>query len=126
MIKLDFLTDYDVHLFGEAHTIACMTSSAAHVIEQGGQRGTHFGVWAPSAAKVSVVGDFNDGERRHSVRGRCQSGLWTGFVSLWIKELSAYKYHITQNNGMQPSERSDPFGFTQKSDPNRITGLGPG
>ncbi len=43
--------------------------------------GVHFAVWAPNAARVSVVGDFNawDG-RRHPMRKRIDSGLWEIFV----------------------------------------------
>jgi len=48
---------------------------------------------------------------RHSVRGRLVNPDCGPALYLESKELSAYKYHITPNNGMQPSERSDPFGF---------------
>lgn len=111
MIKLDFLTEYDVHLFGEGSHYRLYDKLGAHLIEQGGQRGTHFGVWAPSADRVSVVGDFNEWRPGATPLEKVgQSGLWTGFVPN-IKEKAAYKFHITPNNGMAPSERSDPFGF---------------
>ncbi len=47
--------------------------------------GVHFAVWAPNAARVSVVGDFNfwDG-RRHQM---CRVGD-TGIFSLFVPEIS--------------------------------------
>src|SRR6202041_2696730 len=49
----------------------------AHVREVAGVRGVHFGVWAPNARRVSVVGNFNmwDG-RVHPMRHRGSSGIW--------------------------------------------------
>jgi len=111
MIKTEFLTEFDVHLFSEGSHYRLYDKLGAHVIEQDGQLGTHFAVWAPSAAQISVVGDFNHWRAgANPLEQVAQSGLWTGFVT-GVKEGEAYKYHVTPNNGMQPSERSDPFGF---------------
>ena len=46
-----------------------------------GVAGTRFGVWAPNAERVSVVGDFNrwDG-RTHMLQSRGASGVWELFV----------------------------------------------
>lgn len=112
MIKqLDFLTEFDVHLFSEGSHYRLYEKLGAHVIEQNGQVGTHFAVWAPSAERVSVVGDFNHWKPGATPMEQLgQSGLWTGFVAN-VKDGFAYKYHITPRNGMAPSERSDPFGF---------------
>ena len=53
----------------------------AHPTTVDGVDGTYFAVWAPSAAWVEVVGDFNgwDGHR-HPLARRGASGIWEGFV----------------------------------------------
>ncbi|MGL1797804.1 hypothetical protein ACSTIM_23470, partial [Vibrio parahaemolyticus] len=46
-----------------------------------GSEGVHFAVWAPNAALVCVVGDFNDWDhRRHPMRRRVDIGVWEIFV----------------------------------------------
>jgi 1,4-alpha-glucan branching enzyme len=111
MITMDFLTEFDVHLFSEGSHYRLYDKMGAHVIEQGGQIGTHFAVWAPGADRVSVVGDFNEWRAGATPMNHIgQSGIWTTFVP-GVKNGFAYKYHVTPKNGMPASERSDPFGF---------------
>ena len=72
------LTDTDLHLFNEGTHCRLYRSLGAHPAAAG----THFGVWAPNAASVSVVGDFNAWEPgRSPLTPRGASGLWEGFVS---------------------------------------------
>ena len=56
--------------------------------------GTCFGVWAPNAREVSVIGDFNgwDG-RAHKLTPRGNSGIWEGFVP-GLGKGTLYKFHI--------------------------------
>src|SRR5438105_8066229 len=51
------LTDYDVYLFrqGKHHTL--YEKLGAHHLP--GAAATRFAVWAPNAARVAVIGDFN-------------------------------------------------------------------
>jgi 1,4-alpha-glucan branching enzyme len=89
----------------------------AHVIEHEGVAGVHFAVWAPNAARVSVVGDFNgwDG-RRHVMRLRVSTGVW----EIFIPELGAgaiYKYEILGGNKRLLPLKADPFAFTAERRP---------
>ena len=74
------LTEYDLYLSGEGTHYQKYEKLGAHVREVAGVRGVHFGVWAPNARRVSVVGDFNfwDG-RVHPMRHRGSSGIWEVF-----------------------------------------------
>ncbi|MCX7865382.1 MAG: 1,4-alpha-glucan branching enzyme, partial [Novosphingobium sp.] len=66
----------------------------AHLIDHEGASGVHFAVWAPNAAHVSVVGDFNGWDpSRHQMRRRVDIGVWEIFIPD-IGEWQAYKYRI--------------------------------
>jgi 1,4-alpha-glucan branching enzyme len=73
--------------------------------------GAHFAVWAPNAAAVSVIGDWNgwqSGADPLAARGD-SSGIWEGEVSA-VRRGQAYKYHITSRvNGFRV-EKADPYG----------------
>ena len=44
--------------------------------------GTYFAVWAPNAAQVSVIGDFNGwNAEAHPLRARGRAGIWEGFIA---------------------------------------------
>lgn len=117
MIKTDFITEYDLHLFSEGSHYRLYEKLGAHPTEQDGKKGTHFAVWAPSAKHVSLTGDFNDWNAEATPMQPMQtSGIWTVFVP-GVKEGDNYKYHITPSNGMPPSDRSDPYGFAAEMRP---------
>ncbi|MGH8094592.1 MAG: 1,4-alpha-glucan branching protein GlgB [Chthoniobacterales bacterium] len=102
--------EVDLHLFGEGNHKRLYDKFGAHLREIGGEHGVYFAVWAPNAARVSVVGDFNfwDG-RVNPMRKLVGSGVWEIFIP-GIKEGAHYKYEIrTQTGGLLL--KSDPFGF---------------
>ena len=73
-------------------------------------QGTIFRVWAPSASRVSLVGDFNGWDGRvHPMRNLGSSGIWELFVP-GIAENEIYKYEIKALNG-KIFLKSDPFQF---------------
>jgi 1,4-alpha-glucan branching enzyme len=80
----------------------------AHVVEGG----VHFGVWAPNARYVSVVGDFNGWDPAasplHPVDG---TGIWEGVVD-GASAGQRYKYHL---DGV---EHADPIAFEAETPPN--------
>jgi len=91
----------------------------AHVREVHGVTGTFFAVWAPSAVRVSVVGDFNrwDG-RRHAMR-RNGAGVWEIFVPD-VREGTVYKYEIKARSGLALM-KSDPVAFAAELRPNHAS-----
>ena len=70
--------------------------------------GFSFGVWAPNALAVSLVGDFNgwDGEACPMARGR--DGIWRVFVP-GLADGALYKYRIVSPSG-EILFRADPCG----------------
>ncbi len=111
----DYITDYDIYLFGQGDHHYIYDKLGAHVTEQSGIKGVRFAVWAPNARNVSLIGDFNEWDgRQHQMRQR-QDMIW----ELFIPELgfgTHYKYEIKNPEGhIYP--KSDPFGFTQEIRP---------
>ena len=88
------LGDVDAYLIGEGTHRRLWDALGAHVIEHEGVQGTHFAVWAPSAARVSVIGDFNQWDgRRHPMRRVGVTGVWELFIP-GIGDGALYKYEI--------------------------------
>src|SRR5688500_7050608 len=54
------LTDFDLYLFNEGTHVHIYQKLGAHIVNtEDGRSGVFFGVWAPNAEAVSVIGDFN-------------------------------------------------------------------
>ena len=102
------LGELDLHLFGEGRHELIYEKLGAHAITYDGVKGISFAVWAPAAAQVSVVGNFNawDGTR-NPMRRLGRSGVWETHVpSLQSGEL--YKYQI-QAPGLPAFLKADPY-----------------
>jgi 1,4-alpha-glucan branching enzyme len=102
------LGELDLHLINEGRHRDLSACLGAHVMQIDGVDGVRFAVWAPNAARVSVVGDFNawDG-RRHPMRCRQPSGVW----ELFIPRLQAgerYKFELLDRNLQILPLRADP------------------
>jgi 1,4-alpha-glucan branching enzyme len=113
--KSPLLTDLDLHLYAEGNHHRIYEKLGAHLIDIDGVSGVYFAVWAPNAANVSVLGDFNywDG-RKHQMR-KGHTGIWDLFIPE-LKDGEHYKYEIKNWDG-HIYEKSDPFGFQQEVRP---------
>jgi 1,4-alpha-glucan branching enzyme len=110
------LTDFDIHLFnaGDHHRI--YEKLGAHYTEVNGIGGVQFAVWAPSARSVSVIGEFNNWDRRaHAMRVLGSSGIWEIFVP-GLPEGQLYKYHVKTQQGFV-MDKADPYGFEMEMRP---------
>ena len=111
------LTDQDLHLFNEGTHYRIYNKLGAHLTTVAGKPGTSFGVWAPNASSVSVVGDFNGwNPQSHPLQARGSSGIWEGFLP-GIGKGSLYKYHIVSHNQGYVVEKADPFGMLHEKPP---------
>ena len=112
------LSEFDLHLMGEGRHYDTYEKLGAHVATIDGVQGVHFGVWAPSAKRVSVVGDFNRWDGRvHPMRARGSSGIWELFLPE-LKEGAIYKYEIIGAHGAMLPLKADPYGFRSEVRPN--------
>jgi 1,4-alpha-glucan branching enzyme len=112
------LSDFDLYLIGEGTHYQKYEKMGAHLAVIDGVAGVQFGVWAPNAMRVSVVGDFNQWDGRVSpMRNRGPSGIWELFVPE-LGEGAIYKYEIRPMSGGFPLLKSDPYGFRSELRPN--------
>ena len=103
------LGEIDVWLLAEGSHLRPFEQLGAHQRVMGGVPGTSFAVWAPNAARVSVVGDFNlwDG-RRNAMRARRECGVWEIFLP-GVGAGARYKYEIVAGNGEVLPHKADPY-----------------
>ena len=111
-----FLNATDLHLFGEGNFNRAYEKLGAHLRVVNGKNGVNFAVWAPGAAGVEVIGDFNhwSGEN-HALQRNEQSGIWEIFIA-GLKPGEKYKYKI-QTEWNEYLEKSDPYGFQAEVPP---------
>ncbi len=111
------LSEQDLHLFNEGTHLDLYEKLGAHPARVCGHAGTSFGVWAPDATYVSVIGDFNDWDRRaHPLESHGATGIWEGFIP-GVEKGSHYKYFIESRYRDYEVEKADPFGFLQETPP---------
>jgi 1,4-alpha-glucan branching enzyme len=114
---VSLLTPEDLHLFNEGTHYRVYRVLGSHVIEAHGKVGTHFGVWAPNAASVSVMGDFNGWDRdRHPLRPTGSSGIWEGFVP-GLRQGATYKYVVRSRRDDYVAEKADPYAVHAETPP---------
>ena len=112
------LSEFDLHLIGEGRHYDTYEKLGAHIKTLEGVRGVHFAVWAPSARRVSIVGDFNRWDGRISpMRARGSSGIWELFVPE-LSEGAINKYEIIGPNGNMLPLKADPYAFRSELRPN--------
>jgi 1,4-alpha-glucan branching enzyme len=112
------LTEFDLYLMGEGRHYDTYEKLGAHIKTVDGVSGVNFAVWAPSAKRVSVVGDFNRWDGRvHPMRSRGSSGIWELFLPE-LGESTIYKFEIVGDQGDVLPLKADPYAFSAELRPN--------
>jgi len=114
------LNEMDRHLFNAGTHYEVFDKLGAHPHRIGSMTGTIFRVWAPSARRVSVIGNFNfwDG-RTHQMRVIGNSGVWELFIP-GVDQGEMYKFEIRAQN-MALLEKIDPMQFFSEVRPKRAS-----
>ena len=103
------ISDMDIYLFNQGTHYNIYEKLGANPTVIDGVEGVLFGVWAPNAKRVSVIGEFNawDG-RRNPMRLLAGSGIWEIFIP-GLKDNDRYKFEIKSSHG-DILQKSDPYG----------------
>ncbi len=103
------ISDMDIYLFNQGTHYNIYEKLGANPTVIDGVEGVLFGVWAPNAKRVSVIGEFNawDG-RRNPMRLLANSGIWEIFIP-GLKNNDRYKFEIKSSKG-DLLQKSDPYG----------------
>ncbi len=114
--ELSMLTTHDIYLFREGTHGRLYQGMGCHLVGngggEGGASGASFAVWAPNAARISVVGEFNGWESTaHPMQARADgSGVWERFV-LGVEHGQNYKYRVVAAGGASAVDKADPYAF---------------
>ncbi|MBD9280886.1 MAG: 1,4-alpha-glucan branching protein GlgB, partial [Clostridiales bacterium] len=104
----------------------------AHPVTQDGQEMWHFAVWAPNARAVSLIGEFNQWDRKKTPMQKVYDGTWEVRLPAETfdvksdpkrydypdaaKKLTTYKYCIQAQDGTW-QDKADPYGFAMQMRP---------
>ena len=117
-----FITEFDQYLFGQGTHYDLYNKLGAHPMTVDGEEGVYFAVWAPNAAAVSIVGDFNEWDENATPMERLEPlGIYQIFLT-GIKVGDIYKYCVTAQDGKK-TLKADPYGFQAELRPNNASGV---
>lgn len=113
---LPTLGEVDQYLFARGVHYELYKVMGARLATHQGVAGVKFAVWAPSARRVSLVGDFNRWDGRvNPMRSLGESGIWELFVpSLQVG--TRYKFEIKTQTG-NILLKADPFALSSELRP---------
>ncbi len=103
-----FVSEEDCYLFGQGTHYDIYEKLGAHPSVKDGQKGYFFGVWAPNAGQVHVIGEFNGwNEEQNPMTKVGPVGIWTAFLP-GVQEGQLYKFLITTPEGGK-IYKADPY-----------------
>ena len=104
----EFVHDLDQYLYDKGVHYDIFRKLGAHPSAKNGVKGIHFAVWAPHAAAVHLIGEFNGWDEESIALERLEpSGIWECFCeSAQIGQM--YKYLIFTQDGRK-LYKADPY-----------------
>ena len=103
-----FISEADQYLFAQGTHYDIYKKLGAHPSVEDGKKGMFFGVWAPNAESVHVIGSFNGwDETAHPMTKLRPGGIYKLFVP-GVGEGELYKFLITTPSG-EKLYKADPF-----------------
>ncbi|HEV7557601.1 MAG TPA: 1,4-alpha-glucan branching enzyme, partial [Kofleriaceae bacterium] len=113
----------DPHVFGELDAHLMREGTHPRLYDKLGAHpspaGTRFAVWAPNAAQISVVGDFNGWKHDANPLARLPDtgGVWSGVIP-GVERGALYKYHVRSKATNYEVNKADPFALRHEAAPN--------
>ncbi len=111
-----WFTADDQYLFNAGDNTRLWHGLGGRLDQADGVSGARFTVWAPNAASVGVIGDFNEWTHPgHSLEPIGSSGVWGGFVA-GLTAGDRYKFRVESSYG-RVVEKADPLAFQSEIAP---------
>ena len=98
-----FISNADCYLFGQGTHYDIYKKLGAHPSVEDGVAGIHFGVWAPNAVSVHVIGSFNNWDENANPMGEVgEGGVYAAFIkeAEGTRRTSSVKHFITTPSGV--------------------------
>ena len=115
--EVTLFSEQDLFLFNEGTHFRLYEKLGAHPLKVGDVEGTYFAVWAPNAAQVSVIGEFNGWDKAsHPLQLKGESGIWHGFFP-GLGKGTVYKYHVASRYNGYQADKADPFALYTETPP---------
>ncbi len=110
--------------FGSGIHFRIYEKLGAHPMTRNGIDGTNFAVWAPTAARVSVIGDFNNWDGRVCQMHRLDPiGVFEIFIP-GAQENDGYQFEIKTRSGLI-LKRPDPYAIRSRGENGIISVITP-
>lgn len=111
------ISEQELYLFNTGQSHHSYRFLGAHLIDTEQEQGVRFAVWAPQAAAIKVVGQFNNWDgSQHMMERIGGTGIWYIFIP-GLGEGEIYKYEIDTKYGTTIL-KSDPYAFQSERRPN--------
>jgi 1,4-alpha-glucan branching enzyme len=104
------MSGHDLYLFREGTHSRLYERLGAQVAKGDEPPGTRFGVWAPNAHSVAVVGDFNGWDPHANPMSGSDAGIWTAHIAA-AGPGNLYKFHVISRRAGYKVDKADPFAF---------------
>ena len=114
-------TRFDAAAFFGGTSCEAYRYLGAHCTRREGEDGYVFRVWAPNAARVSVVGDFCGWDAGAYPMARNAFGLWERFIP-GLQRFDAYKYAVSSAQG-KTVLKADPYALHAETRPGTASKL---
>ncbi len=112
--------EFPLYVFHEGNNYEAFNFFGAHKGVRDGKEGVYFRVWAPKAKSVSLVGDFNNWDRKKNPMYRLNDPtVWETFIEN-VEEYFTYKYSV-ESSHYSIVDKADPFGAHMELRPNTAT-----
>ena len=106
-----------IYHFNHGNHEAAYQFLGCHKVDQDGVTGYRFAIWAPHAANVYILGDFNHWQ--NEPLSHIEAGVWAGIIE-GVERSQCYKVGIDHGNG-HIEYKIDPFGFNFEIAPKDAT-----
>ena len=112
-----FITEFDQYLFGQGTHYDLYNKLGAHPMTVDEEEGVYFAVWAPNAAAVSIVGDFNEWDENATPMERLEP---LGIYQIFLTGIKVGDIYVTAQDGKK-TLKADPYGFQAELRPNNAS-----